>query len=204
MPLFSLLFTYGNMITQISKVSKHFMIFDVALITEEAEQDFRMWHLDIERFKLPAQGWTESLWQPREPEVVLLKPKRCKNNQTCLICNFCRNRIMLQPLTVFCREITTHLESVFELIEKLRKQRLTLFVMWAKMSCFRNLLRKKTGFGSVPDQMVWKKYPMSKYPGLKAVRSLFNTVHFHQTLCFSCTQFLFLSSKLQPGVITKH
>lgn len=45
------------MITQIAKVSKHFAIFDVALITEEAEQDFHMWHLDIERFKLPAQGW---------------------------------------------------------------------------------------------------------------------------------------------------
>lgn len=69
MPLFPLLFTYGNMITQISKVSKHFMIFDVALLTKEAEQDFRMWHLDIERFKLPAQGWTESLWQPHKPEA---------------------------------------------------------------------------------------------------------------------------------------
>lgn len=37
------------------------MIFDVDLITKEAEQDFHIWHLDIERLKLPAQGCTESL-----------------------------------------------------------------------------------------------------------------------------------------------
>lgn len=46
------------------------MIFDVALITKEVERDFRIWHSDIERFKLPAEGWTESLWQPCKSKVV--------------------------------------------------------------------------------------------------------------------------------------
>lgn len=129
------------------------MIFDVALITKEAERDFRIWHSDTERFKLPAQGWTESLWQPRKPKVVLLKPKRFKNNP--------RDSKTTQGPTLFAISAGTHqgasrqssvekslLTSSLFLRQKLRKQRLatTLLAIWAKISYFRNLLRRKIGF----------------------------------------------------------
>lgn len=74
------------------------MIFDVALITKEAEQDLCMWNWETERFKLPAQGWTESFWQPKEPKVDFLKPKWMQQQLAPLCAVSAEAALMLQPL----------------------------------------------------------------------------------------------------------
>lgn len=74
------------------------MIFDVALITREAEQDVCVWNSDTESFKLPARGWTESLWQPNEPKVFFLKPKWMQKQLDPLSTVSAGTAIVLPPL----------------------------------------------------------------------------------------------------------
>lgn len=73
------------------------MIFDVALVITEAEQDFHIWHLNIERFKLPAQGWTESLWQPDKPKSGSPEAQEIEKHLDSPCLPFLQEHIKVQP-----------------------------------------------------------------------------------------------------------
>lgn len=101
------------------------------------------------------------------------------------------------------KEITTHLEPVFELTQKLRKRRLTLLVIWAKGPT----LGICSGEGLALDQFQTKWFEKSTQCPNILIRKLFKVCSTLLTSIkhygFFLIQILFLS-KLQSGVITEY
>lgn len=140
------------------------MIFDVALITREAEQDMCVLNSDTKSFKLPAWGWAESPWQPNEPKVFFSEAQiNAKTTRPSVWC-FCRS----------CHRVATTGESSAEEAQLTWTRPLN----WhgnhrnGGLCCWQSEpkhhiagIHSGEGFGSITDQTVWKKkkYPMPRY-----------------------------------------
>lgn len=132
------------------------MIFDVALITREAEQDMCVLNSDTKSFKLPAWGWAESPWQPNEPKVFFSEAQiNAKTTRPSVWC-FCRS----------CHRVATTGESSAEEAQLTWTRPLN----WhgnhrnGGLCCWQSEpkhhiagIHSGEGFGSITDQTVWKK-----------------------------------------------